>query len=206
MGDIGAHTVLCTGEGETAGLASLQTGLSGHARGIELTLLVAESSSKAGVVGPAAKMIVIGNCDILNGLEGGILVDGEVAVVSTAGLGLVTVAWERALRLLSVGTLDGLAAVAVSIVDQTGVPITVALALSNALLDSHVITLGGAAVGQDPTAAGLGETSRVNEGLEGVQARREGDLGGLDEGDRCHGSSGHIPNGGHVEGGRNRNE
>jgi hypothetical protein len=125
-------------------------------------LRVGESPHRA-IISPAAERDIVGDASEVGVREGSILPDGEL-IVAAADLGAVGRAGEVALRVVDLGAGNGVTAVADAEVLETGIPVPVALAIRHAGLDGHVVLIQ---VGTETESlTGVGEASRVDEGLE----------------------------------------
>lgn len=138
------------------------------------------------VVIVATGRLVVGDGPGAGGVEGGIGPDGESVLTTTdLGASAITRTGEGTLVIIDLRTVDGVAAVADTIVLETSIAEAVTLALGNALLHRHLLLALTRPVDQSGRCAGIVEASNRDKGLKLVQTRRQLDVpgvGGLQEG------------------------
>lgn len=137
-----------------------------------------------GVVSVAAVRLVTGDgldgsgkvgndASKIGGLKGRILPDREV-VITTACLSIISSAGEAALAIIDLGTTDSGTTVADAVVLKTSIAEAVALALSDTLLNSHVVLVLAGAVDECTVTAARStvlEASSGDKWLERVETR-----------------------------------
>lgn len=179
--------VLGSGNGEALGLASSNARLRGEGGGFD-ALGPGESTAQiVEIVDVAAAVSVVGDGDLAGGLGvSGILPDVEGAL-ATAELGLVTIARVIARGVGGLVSSDLVTAVADTVVSETGIAESVALADGGTLLDSQVaainlgahnescVSIGIAALaGERGVVVGTGGKLIVGGGGEGGQRQDRG--------------------------------
>lgn len=172
---------LCSGEGVAGVLASIQTLLSSQGGGLERHA-PRQSLAFPGVIRVAAEGNVVVDLNLLMGEESRVLEDGEV-VVAAADLSLVAIARQIALAILNLRPVDSRTTSTAAVVLDSGIAVTVTLALSHTLLLCHGLGVQAAAVDK---GVGVLETASRHEGAELLNAGRELDIPGasaLDERD-----------------------
>ena len=171
MPKIALHTcILGASKGETA-IPALSQALLGSHETVDVLGIDEGAAVVAPVISVAAQGGEVLNVDLIKRYERRVGVNGD-GLVGTAGLARVSAAGEFALRILQLTSVDRRAAVADTVVFETGIAEAVALAGRSACFDRHVVLVEGCTPHESIRAALVLEAARVDKRPEGIEAGR----------------------------------